>query len=119
MSAGKWSEAATILKRRPICKSLTVDRITSYLWHHGRQKCAEYDIVCTPEACGTRSLAQYEAYELATAMGLDQVAAYPERNSLFNVSQHAAEERTVSTASQKKHERPPTTHRTKSRSRGG
>ena len=100
MSHAEWSTAATFLHKREMCKTLQLDTIISYLKHHGKDKCAEYDVpfLSAPTALrgASRNVAQYEAYELAVAMGLDDAGAYPARETLSNAAQRAAEDRTVS-----------------------
>ena len=96
MGQAEWSTAATILHKREMCKTLQLDAIISYLKHHGKNKCAEYDVPWVSSIPMTRNIAQYEAYELAAAMGLDDAAAYPARETLSNAAQRAAEDRTVS-----------------------
>ena len=101
MSHAEWSTAATFLHKREMCKTLQLDTIISYLKHHGKDKCAEYDVpfLSAPTALrgASRNVAQYEAYELAVAMGLDDAGAYPARETLSAAAQRAAENRTVST----------------------
>ena len=98
MSNAHWMTAAAILQKYKMCRFLHPEVVINYLKRHGRQKCAEYDVPYGLQASTIRCPAMYEAHELATAMGLDELGAYPARNTLFNAAQDAVEGRTVSTA---------------------